>query len=234
MKVVNDGEFTIIEDVLPKESVDGFENIIIPHLKYSIGENYKGTSGISNDYFRKLGIENIYEQFQFYCLSFSNSDRDFQKENYHLLTLPLTLACLGIGLCYTFDQIIRIKANIQTQAPKKFKGYYNEPHTDLSIEELRIYENSFTAIYYVNDSDGDTFFFEGTGGDTHILNNEEIIQKYNNLNIKKIVSPKQNKMVIFPSHILHSGSHPINSTLRSVINYNFLAFNIKNPSSREI
>ena len=65
-----------------------------------------------------------------------------------------------------------------------------------------------------------------------MLGDKENIQKYNNLTIKKIVSPKQNKMVIFPAKTLHSGSHPINSTLRSVINYNFSAVNIRNTNSR--
>ena len=233
MNVINEGEFTIIEDVLPKESIEGFENIVIPHLNYSMGENYQGTSGISNDFFNKHGIKNIYEQFQFYNLVFSNRERDFQKEHYHLLTLPLTLACLSIGLCYTFDHLIRIKANIQTKAPKEFEGRYNKPHIDLSPDELSVYQDTFTAIYYVNDSDGDTFFFEGQeSGFTTMLGDKENIQKYNNLTIKKIVSPKQNKMVIFPAKTLHSGSHPINSTLRSVINYNFSAVNIRNTNSR--
>ena len=81
MNVINEGEFTIIEDVLPKESIEGFENIVIPHLNYSMGENYKGTSGISNDFFDKHGVKNIYEQFQFYNLVFSNRERDFQKDS---------------------------------------------------------------------------------------------------------------------------------------------------------
>ena len=235
MEIRQEEEFIIIDEVLSKNSIENFQNVIIPHLQYNIGDTYKGTSGLSNNFFIKNEIKNIYEQFQFSYTAYNSlSPTPFLKEeHYHLLSLPLTLACIEMGWTYTSHTLLRIKANLQTQAPKEFKGYYNEPHTDLNKDHFQIYPNSLTAIYYVNDSDGDTVFFEEEGGNSHFYNIDATIKKYNNLTIKKTIPPKENKMVIFPSHILHSGSHPVNHTLRSVINYNFQPITINDPNSRE-
>ena len=60
-----------------------------------------------------------------------------------------------------------------------------------------------TFLYYVNDSDGDTIFFN--------KNKKEI----------KRVKPKKGTGVLFKSNTLHAGSNPINSDKRMVINYIF-------------
>ena len=60
-----------------------------------------------------------------------------------------------------------------------------------------------SLIYYVNDSDGDTIFFN------------------DNLKEIKRVNPKKGKAVLFDSNILHCGSNPINTLNRVVINFIF-------------
>ena len=59
-----------------------------------------------------------------------------------------------------------------------------------------------TLLYYIGDSDGDTYF-------------------YNNDNIIKQVSPKNNRAVLFDGNIYHSSSTPINNDFRVAININF-------------
>ena len=68
------------------------------------------------------------------------------------------------------------------------------PHVDRK-------EPHFVCLYYVNDSEGDTIFY----------NNKEITQK---------VSPKKGRIIFFNGSIKHSGSHPSTKT-RTVININF-------------
>ena len=64
--------------------------------------------------------------------------------------------------------------------------------------------NGITAIYYVNDCDGDTLFFN---------NNNEFV---------KSVTPKKGRIVYFDNQILHAGQPPKKSMYRILINFNWL------------
>lgn len=68
------------------------------------------------------------------------------------------------------------------------------PHVDDTAE------NMISAIYYINDSDGPTYFYD----------------KENKF-VKKVL-PKKNRCVIFPSNQLHASSSPIICDRRIVIN----------------
>ena len=70
------------------------------------------------------------------------------------------------------------------------------PHKDMTIPH-------WVCLYYVNDSDGDTIFYD------------------NNKNEIKRVSPKKGRMAFFDGSILHSGSTPQN-THRAIINFDFI------------
>ena len=90
----------------------------------------------------------------------------------------------------------RIKANLtfpNTQQ-KNLKNNHQAIHTDAP-------ENHKSFLYYVNDSDGDTLFFD------------------DNLNEIDRVSPKKGMGVLFNSNIKHAGQNPINSKVRAAINF---------------
>lgn len=72
---------------------------------------------------------------------------------------------------------------------------------NLETDDLKRY----TAIYYLNDSDGDTLFYLDDG--------ETIAGEY---------TPKANTMLIFPSGILHSRQLPMLHNTRLVLNINLL------------
>jgi len=82
------------------------------------------------------------------------------------------------------------------------------PHCDMNEGK-----DSYTAIYYVNDSDGDTVIFNETKMDT-FLNGEE-------LSIKKRIKSKKGRFVMFKQDYLHAGFPPTKSDYRVVINFNF-------------
>lgn len=88
-------------------------------------------------------------------------------------------------------RILRCKFNF---LPRGTDPTYHYPHIDNSEQGM------MTAIYYVNDSDGDTYFFE------------------NYLEITNTITPKKGRMVLFDSNKLHSSSSPINSEYRIVMN----------------
>lgn len=87
--------------------------------------------------------------------------------------------------------ILRAKANL---LPRELKPHTHPPHIDDSRPHIAL-------IYYVNDSDGDTHFYEKG-------------------KLVKTVSPKKGSAVMFKGHIYHASSSPVQNRFRIVINYN--------------
>lgn len=98
--------------------------------------------------------------------------------------------------------VSRAKINILTQNNLS-DNKYNIPHIDDDIEH-------FVMVYYVNDSDGDTYIF-----------NETYDKTKKELTIYQRIKPKKGKFLVFDGKYFHSSSNPQKSTIRSVININF-------------
>ena len=96
-----------------------------------------------------------------------------------------------------YNFVHRIKANL---LPRVLSGpdHHNTPHYDNKNEHI-------VVIYYVNNSDGDTFIFES--------------DKYP-LKVKKRITPKMGRFVIFNGNQLHAGVHPKTNEYRIVVNFN--------------
>lgn len=106
------------------------------------------------------------------------------------------------------DKPIRIKSNLTVPDIVYNNKWHRPAHYD-AIEK-----NIITAIYYVNDSDGDTIFFEDPKD-----------KKSSNVSeLKEInrVSPKKGQIVYFDSKILHSNALNKDTKYRCVINFNFI------------
>lgn len=102
-------------------------------------------------------------------------------------------------------QISRIKINLLNPPIKASKQHYHVPHFDSKKSD------DVTVIYYVNNSDGDTVFFnEKFEGDVPI-----------NLSIKNTVSPKKGRIVMFNSNQFHASRPPFEIDYRCVINMVF-------------
>ena len=72
--------------------------------------------------------------------------------------------------------------------------YTHQPiHTD------SLQKNHYSLIYYVNDSDGYTYFYE----------NDKIVYRK---------TPLKNKAVLFPSNTTHAGNTPYHTTKRVLFN----------------
>lgn len=96
-------------------------------------------------------------------------------------------------------KVLRIKSNMKPYSYKFKKNSYGIPHTDFEKQH-------YVMIYYVNDSDGNTFLF----------NNEK------ELKVVKTIKPKKGRILFFDGKKLHSAGNPINKNFRVIINYNFL------------
>lgn len=100
-------------------------------------------------------------------------------------------------------KLLRIKINLNFQDLEMTDDSYSVPHIDHHEK------HSVTAVYYLNDADGDTFLF-----------NEPFGTPFEQLTIKERISPKKNSLVVFSSETMHSGSTPKKCKRRVVININ--------------
>ena len=73
-----------------------------------------------------------------------------------------------------------------------------DSHGPIHVDSSK--ENYYSLIYYVNDSDGYTYFYEG----------DQIIYRR---------SPKINKAILFPSNTKHAGNTPFKTDKRIVLNF---------------
>lgn len=107
---------------------------------------------------------------------------------------------------YTLTKLLRIRAGflLNTKYVLPSQPYkYNTPHQDYTQEH-------FTAVYYVNDTDGDTVVFHE-------------IAPTDNFHPMHKSSPKQGKALMFNGWHFHSSTCPKMFTKRIAITLNFTA-----------
>jgi hypothetical protein len=92
-------------------------------------------------------------------------------------------------------ELYRCKANLYLRDSGYPENHHHTAHTD---DDKGI--GSMTALYFANDSDGDTLFFD------------------QDMNVVNRVSPKKNRIVIFNSDQLHAGTPPKINNYRTNIN----------------
>lgn len=102
------------------------------------------------------------------------------------------------GKLKNVDQFYRMKANLQTQCSFSNEEFHNTIHVDRP-DDL----DFKAAIYYVNETDGDTYFFD------------------NDKNLLETITPKKGRLVLFDGNTLHTSRHPKYAETRQVININF-------------
>lgn len=97
------------------------------------------------------------------------------------------------------DEILRCRLDLTLSLGVKKQ---HKPHIDFSNLQ------NITAIYYVNDSDGDT-----------VIYNEK--EDRGVFTVSKSVTPRKNRLVFFEGSYYHCGSSPIKHQNRILINSNF-------------
>jgi hypothetical protein len=141
---------------------------------------------------------------------FTHSIYEVDKPVSHLFhtVLPVITA-----IPYTIKQMIRIKMNLCVYAQLDNADAHGMPHVDFT----EIKEPLISAIYYVNDSTGDTLIFNQRFGQSPPLT------------IKTRVTPKKGRLLVFDGALLHAGNTPRNNTPRVNINFNAFVYNGAKP-----
>lgn len=130
-------------------------------------------------------------------------DGDLTSEYFNPLSMEINLS--GLIKKYNLpNQIIRSQANLFLKRDKEINPC---PHID--FQNVR----HLVVLYYVNDCDGDTIFYNLSDQDDHRLEEMEEWRRE---------SPKKGDFVIFDGRIFHSPSCPVKSVCRSTLNFDFL------------
>lgn len=179
----------IIENFLSEEQEENIKQLTInPSFPwfYNSGTIVEVEEGLQSNAVHNKGIN----PFQFvHCT-------DLNQCNYVDVITPV-LNQLSIEFQSNI-RILRCKFNF---LPKSNDSSYHYPHVD-DFED-----DAITAIYYVDDADGDTYFFD------------------DQLNVTNTITPKRGRMVIFNSNKFHSSSSPTHNQYRIVMNIVFKKLN---------
>ena len=186
-------DIIIIDNIVPQILQDELESF---HISPFFPWHYVKDTVSNVDYkFKKT--DNTFETSFFNHLHFKNNQVNSNK-------------CAEVkNILYFFQEktkiYIRNIIRIQSNLTRNFTGYKESNHSAIHGDwEQEVLPDSPTMfcslLYYVNDSDGDTKFFD------------------NDYNQIQSVTPKKGRAVFFNSNLLHAGSNPIKNDVRIVVN----------------
>jgi hypothetical protein len=111
-----------------------------------------------------------------------------------------------------FRALLRIRIGLFTRTPGS--GPHHNPHVDFGQPHR-------TAVYYVNDSDGDTVIFEQSIDDVSIESSAEYANQ-GRFTVAGSVPPKKGKMMCFDGRYYHASAYPTEAAKRLAITFNFV------------
>lgn len=168
----------VIDDLLPKQHADKIESVLF-----------------SNTFPWMFSEDITYNSVSSRTPAFSHlffDTKDGMTSPYYYMVEPIFYAALEKA---QMGRMNCVQARSFFQLPLLNRREYNNKHIDNRFPHV-------VCLYYVNDTDGDTFFF-------------------NKDDVTGTVSPKKNRVVLFDGATYHSSSNPtINK--RAVINFNLV------------
>jgi hypothetical protein len=111
-----------------------------------------------------------------------------------------------------YNAILRIRVGLFTKT--MIACPHHNPHVDFG-------QPHGTAVYYVNDCDGDTVIFDQTFDDVSIEDSARFANE-NRFTIAARVPPKKGRMVCFDGRHYHASSYPTTAAKRIAITFNFV------------
>jgi len=174
-----------------------YEIITRNNFPFYMGQEFSTSLKVEQKLAKK-DFPNLKEYYQFchVLYNFDNNIKEKEKKSNFFFMVEYILNKYLKKFKLKYVDLWRAKVNFQPRNTDFKKNNHNTPHTDCKKSHL-------VLLYYVNDSDGDTFLFE-------------------NNKVFKRISPKKNRLLIFDGATLHAGSHPNKSKFRIVINIDIL------------
>ena len=185
-----------IEQFVPPSYADVLEGVICKNPEFLWQFNASTNNQKEPQIMRKT--DSAYESEQFVHALFQEGEK---RSLFFDVIFPL-FYFLEDKTGVVLSHIERMKANMLLKKSTD-ANMYNTPHIDIPDANFK------SLLYYVSDSDGDTFIF-----------NETYTHK-KDLTVRKRVSPKKGKAVLFDSNIWHASSNPRANANRVVLNFIF-------------
>jgi len=158
---------------------------------------------------RRVNVDASYGGFSHIAYRFNEPNA--QPSMLTALLLPLLFSfCEKAGV--PFKSLLRIRVGMFTQ--NAAGGPYHNPHVDFYLPH-------YNALYYVNDSDGDTFIFNETYDQVSLEQSIEYTRE-NKFTISGQVAPKKGRMVGFDGRHYHASMHPKQTSHRIAIAFSFV------------
>lgn len=205
-------DIVVLDNVIPQEMADKLETTVtgdqFPWYLLRDIQTYKLTDESNH---RVVNDENTINTLQLGHGVFNKEDigQEINSNMYAEVTAICDYCCQKLDV---YPHYIRQKLNMLGQNSSIKEGKYNTPHIDNK------FWNSYSMIYYVNDSDGDTVIFNE-------VSDEENTKKPEKLTIKKTITPKKNRAVLFRGNYFHTSTNPTINDKRIVINVNLTNLN---------
>ena len=189
----------IIENIIDKSLQDAIESVVTScRFPWFYGHTVE--------------YENIEEEDNAYIFTEGYNPQQFvhnvvvdsqENSEYYNLISAIIDNCVNDHIKSNIE-VKRAKFNLLTNDSKLMHHW---PHVDIGSKDLGKIK---TLLYYVNDSDGDTYFFDDIAPKTKTK-----------LTVTDQVTPKKGTAVIFDSDIFHASSSPNVSSKRIVLNIVF-------------
>jgi hypothetical protein len=195
----------VIDDIIPKDYSFWVEEIVTKQKELPW---YYKSNAIHDDY--KKDLRNVF------CLFHYLYEEETKQSPLFDALYPILLHMKEKAPDVRWNTLDRMRINLMPKS--KTTTTWHLPHVDNYIR------NGWNAIYYVNSvgapDDGDTFIFDQKMEEFTPEESNKIL-KDNYFSIKRKITPKRGRMVVFPTCYFHASSYS-NTTDRYVINCNLI------------
>jgi hypothetical protein len=196
--------YLVLDNFTPLSLQNHIEQCLM--LNDQVNWGYRPETGGVQDNWDKTNLS-IKENFQFEHTMYAYDNQSLYSPFFDISRTNIYLIEQMFG---PIDMLQRMKANLLIKDISSVAKYH-PPHID------SVAENSFSMVYYVNDADGDTIFFD------RLVDVNINTPQHTGLTEIGRVTPKKGRAVIFNSNRFHASSNPIVNNRRVVINSVFLA-----------
>lgn len=179
----------IIDDVVPEVIQDYLEDLVTKDSTFP-------WTFLDDVTFPSSSLEKVQSVYGFAHMSIDRGNVNLESKVGFVTHVPVIMMCEKFGL--NIKQLTRQRWGMYLPTP------YRTEHHNVHVDDRD--NNHVVLLYYVNDSDGDTFFFD---------EDNKIVDK---------VTPKKGRAVVFPGKTFHASSSPTKN-VRVTMNLNFHGHN---------
>lgn len=200
-------DIKIIDDFLPEGYQDAIEKLLLSkdfdwhYVSDVTDQTYKNVEGyVNNDGFSHVFV-----------------GPKTNSEYFDFIKPILYQAEESLGITIDQKRLWRVRVGL-LQPAREGTPEYNNEHVDHIIPH-------YTALYYVNDTDGPTYIFDQKVTDLppSKRNDADILNYVNNteFTLAAKIEPKKGRFAIFNGQRFHSSSMPRSNNIRMVITFNW-------------